>query len=50
MPWAPELFSAPVLERIQDKWQRELETVPFFDGLMADELDALVGSFDGEPP
>ena len=49
MPWAPELFSAPALERIQEKWQQELVTVPFFDGLLTDEVDALVGSFDGEP-
>jgi hypothetical protein len=49
VPWAPELFSAPALERIQEKWQQELVTVPFFDGLLTDEVDALVGSFDGEP-
>jgi hypothetical protein len=49
VPWAPELFSAPVLERLQEKWQRELVTVPFFDGVMTGELDALVGSFAGEP-
>jgi hypothetical protein len=49
VPWAPELFSAPALERIQAKWEQELETVPFFDGLLTDEIDALVGSFDGEP-
>jgi hypothetical protein len=49
VPWAPELFSAPVLERLQEKWQRELVTVPFFDGVMTGELDALIGSFAGEP-
>jgi hypothetical protein len=49
MPWTPELFSAPVLERVEEKWERELETVPFFDGLLAAEFDALVGSFAGEP-
>ena len=49
MPWAPELFSAPVLQRLQDKWDHELVTVPFFDGLMTGEVDALVGSFAGEP-
>jgi len=47
MPWAPELFSAPALARM--KWREELVTVPFFDGLVAGELDALVGSFAGEP-
>jgi hypothetical protein len=49
MPWTPELFSAPVLQRVEEKWARKLATVPFFDGLLAGELDALVGSFAGEP-
>ena len=49
MPWTPELFSAPVRERVEEKWARELERVPFFDGLLAGEFDALVGSFAGEP-
>jgi hypothetical protein len=49
VPWAPELFSAPVLERVEEKWGRKLVTVPFFDGLLAGEFDALVGSFAGEP-
>jgi hypothetical protein len=49
MPWVPELFSAPVLQRVQEKWQRELASVPFFDGLLAGEFDALVESFAGEP-
>jgi hypothetical protein len=49
MPWLPELFSAPVLQEVQEKWRRELETVPFFDGLLAGDFDALAGSFAGEP-
>jgi SnoaL-like domain len=50
MPWAPELFSAPALQRLQENLGgHELVTVPFFDGLMAGEFDALVGSFAGEP-
>jgi hypothetical protein len=50
MPWAPELFSAPVLERWREERRRErIVTVPFFDGVLAGELDALVGSFAGEP-
>jgi len=49
MPWLPELFSAPALQRLQDKWDRELVTVPFFDGLMTGEIDALLDSFAGEP-
>ena len=50
MPWIPELFSEPVLARfVEEKRQQELPSVPFFDGLVAGELDALVGSFAGEP-
>ena len=50
VPFVPELFSAPVLARIEDKWRLdELVAVPYFDGLMAGEPDALVGSFAGQP-
>jgi hypothetical protein len=56
VPWEPELFSAPVLARI---WDRRAErekrrvnsraAVPYFDGLITGEMDALIGSFAGEP-
>jgi hypothetical protein len=50
VPWTPELFTAPTLARLQEKWRLErLESVPYFDGLTADELGALVDSFAGEP-
>ena len=50
MPFAPELFSAPALQRVLDKYRYErLRTMPFFDGLMTGEVDALVDSFSGEP-
>jgi SnoaL-like domain len=50
MPWLPELFSSPVLERLEEKWEQErLEAVPYYDGLMAGEHDALIRSFVGEP-
>jgi hypothetical protein len=50
MPWAPELFSTPALTAVADKRRREhLRTVPFFDGLMTGEIEALIGSFAGEP-
>jgi hypothetical protein len=49
MPWVPELFSAPVVERLEEQHHQELRTVPFFDGLLTGEVDALVGSFNGEP-
>jgi hypothetical protein len=46
---APELFSAPVLRRLQEKWRSERDKVPFFYGLLTGEIDALVGSFAGVP-
>jgi hypothetical protein len=49
MPWLPELFSAPVLEQFEEKQQREVIDVPYFDGLMSGELGALIDSFAGEP-
>jgi hypothetical protein len=51
MPWLPELFSAPVVERIQRRAadERAAQPVPFFEGIQSDETDALTGSFAGEP-
>ena len=50
MPWIPELFSEPVLERLREKWELErLDAVPYYDGLMAGEQEALISSFAGEP-
>jgi hypothetical protein len=51
MPWYPDLFSAPVLERIRSRAAdaRATEPVPYFDGITSGEIDALLGSFAGEP-
>jgi hypothetical protein len=49
MPWVPELFTAPALQALEDKRHRKFETVPFFDGILTGEIDALIGSFAGEP-
>jgi hypothetical protein len=51
MPWAPELFSAPVLERIRNRAAdaRAAEPVPYFTGVASGETEALVRSFSGEP-
>lgn len=49
MPWVPELFSAPALQRLEERRQQRLAPVPYFDGLMVGEPDALVESFAGEP-
>ncbi len=49
MPWAPELFSTPVLARFEAKQRRKVVDVPYFDGMLAGDVDALVESFAGEP-
>jgi len=50
MPWIPELFSAPALERILDQAEaRAAAPVPYFAGVRSGETDALVRSFAGEP-
>jgi SnoaL-like domain len=50
MPWIPELFSAPALQQVEERRRHEqLLSVPYFDGLLAGELVALVESFAGEP-
>ena len=50
VPFVPELFSAPALAKVEERQQLdELVAVPYFDGLMAGEPDALVESFAGEP-
>jgi len=46
----PELFSASALDHILDRRRtRRLRSVPYFDGLMTGETEALLGSFAGEP-
>jgi len=49
VPWLPELFSAPAIERLERNAGRELAAVPYFDGLLTGELDALLESFAAEP-
>jgi SnoaL-like domain len=50
VPWVPELFSAPVVQGLLDKYRHEhLRSVPFFDGLLTGEVDALIESFSGVP-
>jgi hypothetical protein len=49
MPWVPELFSAPALESVLEKRGLQLVAIPYFDGLMTGEPEALIESFSGEP-
>src|SRR5262249_52243251 len=49
MPWAPELFSAPAIERLAARRREERLVMPYFDGILTGELDALINSFADEP-
>lgn len=51
MPWFPDLFSAPALERIRSHAAdaRAATSVPYFAGVRSGETEALLGSFAGEP-
>jgi hypothetical protein len=51
MSWMPEVFTAPIAEarRAQEEAARTNDAVPYYEGIMADEPDALVRSFAGQP-
>ena len=50
MPWMPEVFTAPLAE-VQREREAESanDAIPYYEGVMAEELEALVRSFAGEP-
>ena len=47
MPWMPEVFSAPIAEAIRASAN---DAVPYYEGILADEPDALVRSFARQQP
>jgi hypothetical protein len=49
MPWVPELFSAPALAGLKERRRQKVVDIPYFEGLVMGEVDALLGSFAGEP-
>ena len=50
MPWLPELFSAPVLQDVLDRRRLDrVVAVPYFEGFLTGEPDAMIESFTGEP-
>jgi hypothetical protein len=50
MPWLPEVFTAPVMEKILEQRRRDaLVAVPYFDGLLVGDPDPLVDSFADVP-
>ena len=53
MPWMPEVFSASIAEerRVQEEEAEGTDdAAPYFEGILADEPDALVGSFVARQP
>jgi hypothetical protein len=49
VPWLPELFTVPALQQLEERRHGRFETVPYFDGVVTGQFDALVESFVGEP-
>ena len=50
MPWMPEVFTGPIAEaRREQDGASANDTVPYYEGIMADQPEALVRSFAGEP-
>jgi hypothetical protein len=49
MPWMPENFTAPIAEarRAQEEAALTNDAVPYYEGIMAEEPDALIRSFAG---
>jgi hypothetical protein len=50
VPWMPEVFTAPIAEarRTQEEATRTNDASPYYEGIMADEPDALIRSFAGQ--
>jgi hypothetical protein len=50
MPWMPEVFSSPIAQaRRAEEDEHTNDAVAYYEGIMADEPDALIRSFAGEP-
>ena len=50
MPWMPEVFTAPVAEALRaQETPGANDAIAYYEGIMAEEPDALIRSFAGEP-
>jgi hypothetical protein len=50
MPWMPEVFTAPLaVARREEDAERANDAIAYYEGIMAEEPEALVRSFAGEP-
>src|SRR5688572_6202005 len=53
MPWMPEVFTTPLAEARRAQYEEATTTndaVPYYEGILADEPDALVRSFAARQP
>jgi hypothetical protein len=50
MPWMPEVFTTPMAEarRVEEATPTN-DAIAYYEGIMADEPEALIRSFAGEP-
>src|SRR3712207_8052052 len=50
MPWMPEAFAAPIADaRNQQDDASANDALPYYEGIMANQPEALVRSFAGQP-
>jgi hypothetical protein len=51
MPWMPEVFTAPLAKarRVNEEAASANDAIAYYEGIMAEEPDALIRSFAGEP-
>jgi hypothetical protein len=53
MPWMPEVFTAPIAEARRAQAEEATSTkdaIPYYEGILSDEPEALVGSFAARQP
>jgi hypothetical protein len=50
MPWMPEVFTAPIAEaRCEQDAASANDAVPYHEGIMGNQPEALISSFAGQP-
>src|SRR3712207_9355087 len=50
MPWMPEVFTAPIAEALRAQEAPSAnDAIAYYEGIMADEPDALIRSFASKP-
>ena len=50
MPWMPEAFAAPIADTRSERDDASAnDALPYYEGILANQPEALVRSFAGEP-